>query len=176
MARLVAQLSAPSPHLTSLCLDKLKSYTPPHNVIPSESEIFLQNSEAKVAEKTGWADRISWKSNIASFIAGMLVLAFGFGFMSESTHEKRSTVSMQEVIRPYLARDCAAQVRLLPDYEARKTTLLAKKGDDYGTRQAIPENLVSLPGQRWADDKVAAACAELILSPTPGKSAALRPN
>jgi hypothetical protein len=130
-----------------------------------------------VAEKTRWIDRISWKSNIGSFLAGMLVLAFGFGFMSESTHEKRSTASTQEALRPYLARDCAAQVRLLPDYEARKTTLLAKKGNAYETRQAIPENLVSLPGQRWADEKVAADCAELILSPTtPAKSAALRTN
>lgn len=130
-----------------------------------------------MAEKLSWIGRISWKSNIASFVAGMLVLAFGFGFMSESTHEKRATVSMQDVMRPYLARDCAAQVRLLPDYEARKTTLLAKKGDAYGMRQALPENLVALPGQRWADDKVAAECAELILSPTPpAKSAALRTN
>jgi hypothetical protein len=130
-----------------------------------------------VAEKVKWVDKISWKSNIASFIAGMLVLAFGFGFMSEGTHAKRATASTQDVLRPYLARDCAAQVRMLPDYEARKTTLLAKKGDAYGTRQAIPENLVALPGQRWADDKVAAECAELILNPTPAaKSAALRTN
>jgi hypothetical protein len=130
-----------------------------------------------LAEKISWADRISWKSNIAAFVAGMLVLAFGFGFMSESTHEKRATASMQEVLRPYLARDCAAQVRLLPDYDVRKTTLLAKKGDAYGMRQALPENLVALPGQRWADDKLAAECAELILNPTPpAKSAELRTN
>ena len=107
----------------------------------------------------------------------MLVLAFGFGFMSEGTHEKRAAASMQEVLRPYLARDCAAQVRALPDYEARKTALLAKKGDAYGMRQMIPEKLVSFPGQRWADDKVAAQCAELILSAlSPNKSAELRAN
>ena len=130
-----------------------------------------------MAEKTSWLDKISWKSNVISFIAGMLVLAFGFGFMSESTHEKRATASMQEVLRPYLVRDCAARVRLLPDYEVRKATLLAKKGNAYEMRQAIPENLVSLPGNRWADDKVAAECAELILNPTPpAKAAALRTN
>jgi hypothetical protein len=127
--------------------------------------------------KTKWIDKISWKSNIVSFIAGMLVLAFGFGFMSEGTHEKLATASMQAMLRPYLARDCATQVRALPDYEDRKSVLLAKKGDAYGTRQAIPEKLVALPGQRWADDKVAAECAELILgSATPAKSAELRTN
>ena len=130
-----------------------------------------------MAEKIKWFDKIAWKSNIASFLAGMLVLAFGFGFMSEGTHEKLATASMQEVIRPYLARDCAVQVRALPDYEVRKATLIAKKGDAYGMRQAIPETLSSLPGQRWADDKIAAACAELILNPTPpAKSAELRTN
>jgi len=130
-----------------------------------------------MAEKPRWSDKISWKSNVASFVVGMLVLAFGFGFMSESTHEKRATASTQEVLRPYLARDCAAQVRLLPDYETRKATLIAKKGNAYEMRQAIPENFVSLPGNRWADDKVAAECAELILNPTPpAKSAALRTN
>jgi len=130
-----------------------------------------------MAAKASWLDKISWKSNIISFVAGMLVLAFGFGFMSEGTHEKLATASMQQTLRPYLARDCAAQVRALPDYEDRKSVLVAKKGDAYGTRQAIPENLVALPGQRWADDKVAAECAELILSPAkPAKSAELRTN
>ena len=130
-----------------------------------------------MAEKTSWTAKISWKSNVVSFIAGMLVLTFGFGFMSEATHEKRATASTDEVLRPYLARDCAAQVRLLPDFETRKATLIAKKGNAYEMRQAIPENLVSLPGHHWADDQVAAACADLILNPaTPAKSAALRTN
>jgi hypothetical protein len=130
-----------------------------------------------VAEKVSWLEKVSWKSNIAAFIAGMLVLAFGFGFMSQGTHEKLAAASTQDVIRPYLARDCAVQFRQLSDYEQRKAVLVAKKGDAYGMRQAIPETLVALPGQRWADDKVAAECAELILNPaTVAKSAALKSN
>lgn len=128
-----------------------------------------------MAEKVSWLDKVAWKSNIASFVAGMLVLAFGFGFMSQGTHEKLATASMQEVLRPYLVRDCAVQFRQLSDYEQRRAVLVAKKGDAYGMRQAIPETLVSLPGHRWADDKLAVECAELILNPPPvAKSAELK--
>ena len=129
-----------------------------------------------MAQKVSWLDKISWKSNIASFIAGMLVLAFGFGFMSQGTHEKLAKESTETAIRPYLASTCAAQFRELPDYETRKAALVAKPGDGYATRQAIPEKLVALPGQRWADDKIAAECAKLIIAPPPAKSAELRAN
>jgi hypothetical protein len=129
-----------------------------------------------VAQKVSWLDKIAWKSNIASFFAGMIVLAFGFGFMSVGTHEKLAKESTEAALRPYLASSCAVQFRELPDYDARKTVLAAKAGDAYGTRQAIPEQLASLPGQRWIDDKIAAECAKLILAPPPAKSAELRTN
>jgi hypothetical protein len=67
------------------------------------------------------------------------------------------------------------QFRELSDYEARKVTLATKARDAYGTRQAIPEKLVALPGQRWADGKIAAECAKLI-SISPRKAAELRSN
>jgi hypothetical protein len=130
-----------------------------------------------VAEKTSWLDKVAWKSNIASFFAGMLVLAFGFGFMSSGTHEKLARASTDAALRPYLASSCAVQFRELPDYDARKAILIAKKGDAYGMRQAFPEKLVALPGQSWADDKLTAECAELILNPPAvAKSAELRTN
>lgn len=139
-------------------------------------ENILQNREAIVAEKTSWLEKVAWKSNIAAFVAGMLVLAFGFGFISQGTHEKLAKASTEETLRPYLARECAAQFSTLPDYETRKATLIAKKGDSYGMRQAIPEKLVSLPGNRWADDKLAAECAALILAPSVAKAAELKAN
>jgi hypothetical protein len=139
-------------------------------------EEFSPEQRGLVAPIMSWLGNIAWKSNIASFLAGMLVLAFGFGFMSQGTHEKLATASAQEVVRPYVARSCASQFRELADYEARKAVLVAKKGDAYGMRQAIPEALVSLPGQRWADDKIAAECAALIVNPPAAKSAELRTN
>lgn len=129
-----------------------------------------------MAQNQSWFGKISWKSNIASFFVGMLVLAFGFGFMSEGTHEKRAKASTEAALRPYLASSCVVQFRALPDYEVRKAALAAKAGDAYGTRQVFPETLVSLPGERWVDDKLAAECARLILEPPPAKSAELRPN
>jgi hypothetical protein len=130
-----------------------------------------------VAQKVSWLDKVAWKSNIASFFAGMLVLTFGFGFMSEGTHKQLAKASTEAALTPYLASSCAAQFRELPDYDTRKATLIEKKGNAYGMRQAIPEKLVSLPGERWADDKLAAACAELILNPPAvAKSAELKTN
>jgi hypothetical protein len=129
-----------------------------------------------VAQKVSWLDQVAWKSNTASFLAGMLVLAFGFGFMSQGTHEKLTRESTEAALTPYLASSCAVQFRELPDYEARKATLAKTAGNAYGTRQAIPEKLVSLPGKSWADDKIAAACAKLILDQPPAKAAELRPN
>jgi hypothetical protein len=130
----------------------------------------------KVAEKVSWLDKIAWKSNIASFLAGMLVLTFGFGYMSRGTHEALAKEHTDSAIRPYVASSCAAQFRQLPDYETRKATLAAKAEDAYATRQAIPEQLVALPGQRWADDRIAAECAKLILDRSPAKAAELRLN
>lgn len=129
-----------------------------------------------MAQKVSWLDKVAWKSNIAAFVAGMLVLAFGFGFMSQGTHEKLAKASVAETLRPYLARDCAAQFSALPDYETRKATLVAKKGDSYGMRQAIPEKLTVFPGDRWTDDKLAAECAALILAPPAAKAAELKAN
>jgi hypothetical protein len=137
---------------------------------------FSPEQRGRVAEKISWLDRVAWKSNAASFIAGMLVLAFGFGFMSAGTHEKLAKESTESALRPYVASSCAVQFRELPDFEVRKAALAAKVGDAYGTRQAIPEKLASLPGQRWIDDKVAAECAKLILDPPQAKSAALKPS
>jgi hypothetical protein len=138
-------------------------------------EVFSPEQRGILAKKVSWVERVAWKSNIASFIVGMLVLTFGFGFMSEGTHEKLAKASTDAALRPYLASACAAQFRDLSDYEVRKAALIAKKGDSYGMRQAIPEKLVSLPGQRWADDKLVAECAEVILNP-PQKSAELKTN
>jgi hypothetical protein len=140
-------------------------------------EVFSPEQRGIVAKKVSWLEKVAWKSNITSFFMGMLVLAFGFGFMSEGTHEKLTKASTDAALRPYLASACAAQFRELSDYEARRAALIAKKGDSYGMRQAIPEQLVSLPGQRWADDKLVAGCAELILNPPQGKKTAeLRTN
>ena len=137
---------------------------------------FSPEQRGRVAQKVSWLDKVAWKSNIASFLAGMIVLAFGFGFMSEGTHEKLARASTETALRPYMATSCAVQFRALPDYEVRKAALAAKAGDSYGTRQAIPENLASFPGQRSVDDKVAAECAKLILDPPAAKSAQLKQN
>jgi hypothetical protein len=140
-------------------------------------EVFSPEQRGIVAKKVSWLEKVAWKSNITSFFHGHAGLGVWVGFMSEGTHEKLTKASTDAALRPYLASACAAQFRELSDYEARRAALIAKKGDSYGMRQAIPEQLVSLPGQRWADDKLVAGCAELILNPPQGKKTAeLRTN
>lgn len=91
--------------------------------------------------------------------------------MSRGTHEALAREHTGSVLRPYIASSGTAQFRQLPDYETRKAALAAKARNAYSTRQAIPEQLVSLPGQRWAHDEIAAECAKLILDQPPAKPA-----
>jgi len=66
-------------------------------------EVFSPEQRGILAKKVSWVEKVAWKSNIASFIVGMLVLTFGFGFMSEGTHEKLAKASTDAALRPYLA-------------------------------------------------------------------------
>ena len=100
-------------------------------------------------------------------VVGMLLLSYGFGFMSQATAEKlASTTSERAVIAG------ADKFRALPDVAARKATLVADKDNSYKMREAFPEALITLPGKSYTDSDLAAACAGLILEPP--KSASLK--
>jgi|SRR5271166_5410664 hypothetical protein len=105
-------------------------------------------------------------------VVGMLLLSYGFGFMSQATAEKLASTTSERAVIAVLAPACADKFRALPDVAARKATLVADKDNSYKMREAFPEALITLPGKSYTDSDLAAACAGLILEPP--KSASLK--
>jgi hypothetical protein len=93
----------------------------------------------------------------------MLLLSYGFGFMSRNTAEKLASTSSEKAVIAVLAPACADKFRALPDVAARTATLVADK-DSYKMRAAFPEAMITLPGKSYPDSDLAAACAGLILA------------
>jgi hypothetical protein len=74
----------------------------------------------------------------------MLLLSYGFGFMSRNTAEKLASTSSEKAVIAVLAPVCADKFRALPDVAARTATLVADK-DSYKMRAAFPEAMITLP-------------------------------
>jgi hypothetical protein len=98
-------------------------------------------------------------------VVGMLLLSYGFGFMSRTTAEKLASASSERAVIAVLAPVCADKFRALPDVAARTATLMADKDNSYKMREAFPEAMISLPDKSYPDSDLTAACAGLILAP-----------
>jgi hypothetical protein len=114
--------------------------------------------------------RINWevvKSSLwtgaGGVVVGMLLLSYGFGFMSRTTAEKLASTSSEKAVIAVLAPACADKFSALPDVADRKVTLVAAKDNSYKMREAFPEALISLPSKSYPDSDLTAACAGLIL-------------
>jgi hypothetical protein len=77
----------------------------------------------------------------------MLLLSYGFGFMSRNTAEKLASTSSEKAVIAVLAPVCADKFRALPDVAARTATLVADK-DSYKMRAASPEAHDHVAGQK----------------------------
>jgi hypothetical protein len=95
----------------------------------------------------------------------MLLLSYGFGFMSRTTAEKAARTSSETAVVAVLAPVCAEKFRALPDVAARTATLVANKDYSYKMRESFPEALITLPGKSYPDTDLTTACAGLILAP-----------
>src|ERR1700730_602093 len=115
--------------------------------------------------------RINWEvvkpylwTGAGGVVVGMVLLSYGFGFMSRNTADKLASTSSERAVIAALAPVCADQFRALPDVAARTAALVANK-DSYKMREAFPEAMITLPGNSYTDSDLAAACAGLILAP-----------
>jgi hypothetical protein len=97
-------------------------------------------------------------------VVGMLLLSYGFGFLSPTAADRFARLSSEKAVVAVLATTCADKFRALPDVAARTATLIAEK-DSYNRREAFPEALITLPGKSYTDLNLTAACAGLILAP-----------
>ena len=116
--------------------------------------------------------RINWDvvkpslwTGAGGVVVGMLLLSYGFGFMSHNRAEKLASASSEKAVIAVLAPVCADKFRALPDVAARTATLVAEKDNSYKMRAAFPEAMITLPGKSYPDSDLAAACAGLVLAP-----------
>ena len=105
-------------------------------------------------------------------LVGMLLLSYGFGFMSRTTAEKLASTSSERAVVAVLAPVCSDKFGALPDAAARTATLVADKDNSWKMRDAFPAALITLPGKSYPDSDLTSACAGLIL--TPPKTAELK--
>ena len=116
--------------------------------------------------------RINWEvvkpylwTGAGGVIVGMVLLSYGFGFMSRTTAEKLASTRSESAVIAVLAPVCADKFRALPDVAARTAILIADKDNSYKMREAFPEAMITLPGNSYTDSDLTAACAALILAP-----------
>jgi hypothetical protein len=95
----------------------------------------------------------------------MVLLSYGFGFMSRSAAERLASASSDTAVIAVLAPICADKFSALSDVVERKVTLVAAKDSSYKMREAFPEALITLPGKSYPDSDLTAKCAALILAP-----------
>jgi hypothetical protein len=116
--------------------------------------------------------RINWEvvkpslwTGVGGVVVGMVLLTYGFGFMSRTSAEKLASTSSDRAVVAVLAPICADKFSALPDVAERKVALVADKDNSYKMREAFPEALITLPGKSYPDSDLTAACAGLILAP-----------
>jgi hypothetical protein len=121
--------------------------------------------------------RINWEvvkpslwTGAGGVVVGMLLLSYGFGFMSRNTAEKLASTSSERAVIAVLAPVCADKFRALPDAEAKQVAL-SKLDDSWKRRDEFPKEFVTLPGESYPNSALVDACYTLLLAP---KSAALK--
>ena len=100
-------------------------------------------------------------SAVGGAIAGMLLLSYGFGYMSPSTAKQLAETQAQSAVVAVLAPQCAAKFLAMPDYEAKRAAL--EKASGWERRDIFPKELVTLDGGSYPDSDLVAACSADIL-------------
>ena len=103
-------------------------------------------------------------SAFGGLIAGMVLMSYGFGYMSPSTAEKIAKSQTDAAVIAVLAPECATKFRALPDYAAKRAAL--EKAAGYQRGELFPRELVTLPGNNYTDSDLVAACTSVILKQT----------
>jgi hypothetical protein len=106
-------------------------------------------------------------TGVGGVIAGMLLLSYGFGFMSNTNAQKIADSQTEKAVIAVLTPVCAEKFRALPDVAARTAILVANKDNAYLMRPAFKdeEALVTLPGKTYPESDLVSACTKLVLTP-----------
>jgi alpha/beta superfamily hydrolase len=104
-------------------------------------------------------------SAAGGIVAGMLVLSYGFGYMSNTNAQKIADAQTEKAVIAALTPVCAEKFRALSDVAARTAILVANSDNTYLMRPAFKdqEALVTLPGKTYPESDLVGACAKLVL-------------
>ena len=100
-------------------------------------------------------------SAVGGVVVGMVLMSYGFGYMSPSAAEKMARTQIDAAVVAVLAPACAAKFRELPDYAVKRAAL--EKASAYERLDLLPKELVTLPGKNYTDADLASACTEAVL-------------
>src|SRR6476661_10161002 len=120
---------------------------------PTEVSNFAQTPPGPCAYDTSFPSnleerpmRINWEvvkpslwTGAGGVVVGMVLLSYGFGFMSRTSAEKLASTSSDRAVVAVLAPICADKFSALPDVAERKVALVADKDNSYKMREAFPE-------------------------------------
>jgi len=144
-----------------------------HEVDPEgEIPFSLDNRKAKAMQIPSETKPALWGA-AGGIVAGMLVLSYGFGYMSNTNAQKIADAQTEKAVIAALTPVCAEKFRALPDVAARTAIIVGNKDNPYLMRAAFKdeEALVTLPGKTYPETDLVSACAKLVLAPP--KSAAV---
>ena len=99
--------------------------------------------------------RINWEvvkpslwTGAGGVVVGMLLLSYGFGFMSRTTAEKLAGTRSERAVIAVLAPVCADKFRALPDVAARTATTRGRQGQFLQNARGIPGSHDHVAGQK----------------------------
>jgi len=107
-----------------------------------------------------WTKPALW-SALCGGAVGMLILSYGFGYMSPKAAERIADAKTEKAVIAVMAPVCAEKFALLPDVSTRLSTL-SQVESSWQMRDIFPEKLVTLPGKSYADSDLIAECAKLV--------------
>lgn len=116
-----------------------------------------------------WIKSFSWGAATGA-VAWWIVLAFVFGWTSPSTAQKQADRQSEQAVVAALAPVCAANFMAQTNAAAQKAALA--NASTWKRRDIFPDAWVTLPGEKYPDSDLVAACSKLVLENSPKSGAA----
>lgn len=116
-----------------------------------------------------WIKPFTWGAAVGA-VAWWIVLSFAFGWTSASTAQKRADRQSEQAVIAALAPLCAANFMSQADAAAKKAALA--NASSWDRRNLFPKAWVTLPGERYPDTDLIAACSKIVLEGSPKTGAA----
>ncbi|MEH2535058.1 hypothetical protein V1277_005645 [Bradyrhizobium sp. AZCC 1588] len=119
--------------------------------------------------------KLSLCTGASGMVIGAYLLVKEFGYVDPVRVQRLVADASEAAVVASLARRCAEEFRSLPDTGKRMVALMASR-DARRTHDVVPVELVTRPGAKKADYRLAEACEALLLQDEEGLDKQLAPN